>query len=85
MKTLCIEYPESLPAVLNLSTESFEHEARLAMAMKLYEMGRLSSGQAAALASISRVDFLLSCRRYGAATVQWDEEELSGEFLGMGS
>jgi len=50
------------------------------MAVKLYEMGRLTSGQAAALAGISRVSFLLSCHRYGAATVAWDQEELEDEF-----
>jgi hypothetical protein len=26
------------------------------------------------------VEFLLSCKRYGAATVAWDEDELEAEF-----
>jgi len=51
---------------------------------KLYEMGRLTAGQAAALAGISRVAFLLSCQRYGAATVEWDQEELEAEFSDKG-
>lgn len=80
MKELSIEYPESILAILNLSTESFEHEAKIALAVKLYEMGRLSSGQAASLAGITRVDFLLLCKRYGAASVEWDREELEAEF-----
>ncbi len=74
MKTLSIKYPESVLATLNLSPETFEQEAKTALAVKLYEKGRLTSGQAAALIGISRVVFLLSCPRYGAATVQWDEE-----------
>ncbi len=80
MKELSIEYPESILAVLNVSTESFEQEAKIALAVKLYEMGRLSSGQAASLAGITRVAFLLLCKRYGAASVAWDPEELEAEF-----
>jgi hypothetical protein len=68
MRTIQIEYPETIPAILNLSPEMFEQEARLALAVKLYEIGRLTSGQAARLAGVSRVTFLLDCRRYGAAS-----------------
>jgi len=80
MKTIQIEYPESIPAALNVSPESFEEEAKLALAVKLYELGRLSSGQAAALAGMPRVTFLLNCHRYGASTVEWDREEIEAEF-----
>jgi predicted HTH domain antitoxin len=80
MKTIEIEYPESLTAALNLSSEAFAREARLALAIKLFEVGRVSSGQAARLAEVSRVQFLLECSRFGAASVAWDAEELEAEF-----
>mgnify|MGYP000016029648 CR=1 FL=1 len=82
MKTLQIDYSEAMLSALNLSPESFEKEARISLAMKLYERGRLTSGQAAALAKISRVQFLLSCQQYGTASVAWDEDELNAEFEG---
>jgi hypothetical protein len=37
----------------------FEVEARLLLAVKLYEMGRVSTGRAAELAGMGRVGFLL--------------------------
>jgi len=42
----------------------FEHEARMAMAVKLFEMKRLSSGMAAQLAGIDRVSFLMELSKY---------------------
>ena len=80
MRTIKIEYPETLPAILNLSPENFEHEAKYALAVQLYELGKLSSGQAASLAGVPRVVFLLNCRKYGADTVEWDKEEIDAEF-----
>ncbi len=80
MKTLCIDYPESIQAMLNMSPDLFEAEVRTALATKLFEMGRVTSGHAAALAGVSRAAFLVNCRNYGSPGVTWDREELEIEF-----
>ena len=71
-----IEYPETLPDALQETPEEFEHEARMAMAVKLFEMKRISSGMAAQLAGVDRVTFLLSLHRYGVAMIAYNEEEV---------
>ena len=44
--------------------------------MKLFELGRLSSGRAAQLAGVSRVEFLQCLVRYGVSPLDLSEEEL---------
>jgi predicted HTH domain antitoxin len=73
---LVIEYPKLLPDALQRTRAEFEQEARMAMAVKLFEMKRLSSGIAAKLAGTDRVSFLLSLHRYGVAMIDLDEDEL---------
>lgn len=46
------------------------------MAVKLFEMKRLSSGMAAALIGIDRVSFLLNLHRYGVPMIDLTEAEL---------
>lgn len=56
-------------------------EIRFAAAMKLYELGRLSSGAAATLAGIPRVVFLAKLSDYGIATFRMSEEDLAKDVL----
>jgi predicted HTH domain antitoxin len=48
-------------------------------ALKLYEMGRLSSGAAANLAGVPRTLFLARLGDYGVNTFDLSEEDLRGE------
>ncbi len=76
---LVIDYPPSLPDALQRSREQFEREAKMAMATKLFEMKRLSSGMAARLAGMDRVSFLLNLHHYGVAMIDLDEQELQSD------
>ena len=73
---LTIDYPKTLLDALHETREQFEQEAKIAMAVKLFEMKRLSSGMAAALVGMDRVSFLLNLHRYGVAMIDLEEEEL---------
>ncbi len=73
---LVIDYPQLLPDTLQQTRSDFEQEAKMAMAVKLFEMKRLSSGVAAKLAGVDRVTFLLNLHRYGVAMIDLDDEDL---------
>ncbi len=79
MPTLEIPYPEHMPDQLRQSREEFEAEARWALAVKLFEMNKASSGAAAELAGVDRVTFLLNLHRYGVAAIDLSEEELQSD------
>jgi predicted HTH domain antitoxin len=71
-----VEYPQNLPDLLQVTKQAFEDEARMAMAVKLFELKRLSSGMAAELAGCSRVAFLLGLHRFNVPMIDLEEEEL---------
>ena len=76
---LTIKYPQNWLDALQLTQKSFEEEAKMAMASKLYEMKRISSGMAAKLVGVSRSVFLLSLHRFGVSMIDLDEAELMAD------
>lgn len=52
--TLTIEYADDLLFTLGVSDKEFSEEAKFLLAAKLYELGRISSGQAALLSGKSK-------------------------------
>jgi predicted HTH domain antitoxin len=80
MSLLTAEYPEDLLRALRMSKEEFESEARFAMAAKLFELGKLTSGQAAQLVPMERVEFLKRLSEVGVAAIAWDPAEKREEF-----
>lgn len=75
-RTVSIPYTEDLLLSLKESPEEFEAEARLLLAIKLYEMGRLTTGRAAELAGVGRVEFMYSLGRHGLSPMGVDPEKL---------
>ena len=63
-RPVVINIPEKVLLAEKTDAETFANELRVLAAVKLYELGRLSSGRAAELAGMSRVEFLLALGRY---------------------
>ncbi len=77
---LSIDLPTRFADAAQRTPDEFAHEARLAMAVKLYEMGRLSSGLAAQIAQMPRVAFLLELARCGVPMISLGPDELATDF-----
>ena len=77
MKVLTIHYSDDLLLSMKRSPQEFESEARLLLAVKLYEMDRISTGAAANLAGVSRVAFIFELARFGLSPMGQDPGELA--------
>jgi predicted HTH domain antitoxin len=64
MPTLEVEIPKQTPDHLDMEPREFVLAMKTMAALKMYELGRLSSREAAALAGVSRSEFLQLLRTY---------------------
>lgn len=79
MNTLTIEYPSEVLWALQQEPEEFEADARLLLALRLYETGRLSTGMAATLAGVPRSAFIFLMGRYGLSPFGQSPDELEDD------
>lgn len=81
MSTLEIQVPQETLISLKTTAEAFPRELLLLAAIKLFELGKLSSGRAAELAGLPRVEFLMRLRDYGVSPFQLSADELHQDVL----
>ena len=76
MHTVILTIPDEALQTLQTTPDKLNQEMLMVVAVKLYELGRLSSGTAANLAGIPRTVFLSKLGDYGVDTFHLTEAEL---------
>jgi predicted HTH domain antitoxin len=79
LKEATVTYPQGVPQLLKMSDAEFAEELRFLAAAKLYELGRLSSGKAAELAGMTRLEFVHALAHIGVPAINLREEEVEAE------
>jgi len=80
MNTLTIEYPAEVLWALQQDPDEFANQARLLLALKLYETGKLSTGLAAQMAGVPRVAFFYLLGQHGLSPFGETPAELEEDF-----
>ena len=78
---ILVEISPAMLDAMQRTPQEFDAEAKMALAAKLYEMKRLSSGMAATIAGVSRVQFLRELHRYGVPVIDLAEAELAADLV----
>jgi predicted HTH domain antitoxin len=76
MSAIHLEVPDEALRSLDMNPETFARDVMTLAAVKLFELGKLSSGGAARLAGMERVEFLLALREYQVSPFQTTLAEL---------
>ncbi|RMH18612.1 MAG: UPF0175 family protein [Acidobacteria bacterium] len=81
MSALRLHVPDEALRFFDSDADHLAREIVLLAAVKLFELGKLSSGQAARLAGIPRVEFLARLRDYRVSPFQLTADELRRDVL----
>jgi predicted HTH domain antitoxin len=79
MATVTVEVPDDAFAALRRSPKEFAQEMRIAAAIQWYHQRQISQGKAAAIAGLSRRDFLMALYHAKVEASQVDIEDLKEE------
>lgn len=77
--TIKIDFPATL-LLHDKGPAALERRSRFLLALKFFELGEITSGQAASMCGMGRVAFLYESSRCGVPVVELSDEELSREF-----
>jgi len=73
--------PENFESAVHMTRREFDYHLRLMAALKMFELGQISSGKAAELVGMSRIDFFQTCSRYRVSIINWQPEDVEKELL----
>ncbi len=73
---ISIKYPERLAHSLKMGNVEFAKEIKTISIVKLYELGKISSGLASKILGLSRIDFLELLKKYNVSYFKDTENEL---------
>jgi len=79
MKTLELRHPGGFEWAVRLNKRELDQNIRLMAALKMFELGKVSSGKAAELAGMTRVQFLETCGQYRVSVFNYPVEDLEKE------
>jgi predicted HTH domain antitoxin len=79
VKSTVVTCPEGLPQLLKVSDAEFGQILAFLAAAKLYELGKLSAGKAAQLASMERLTFLEHLADVEVPAINLRDEEIEAE------
>ena len=74
-----IELPDDLAFLLNTDEKALPKQLKLLLAIKLFEMGKVSLGKAAEIAGVSEVELITTLGEMGIDAFNYSEDELQEE------
>lgn len=72
-QTISIEYPNFLANSMRMNKVDFENEIKVSGLVKLFELGKVSSGIAAKALKISRVEFVELLGKYNVNFLNFND------------
>jgi predicted HTH domain antitoxin len=78
--TITITYTEELLVSLKETPSQFEKQAKILLAVKLYELGKVTTGNAAKIAGLSRIEFLFTLAQFSVSPMGIEPDELEGDW-----
>ncbi len=79
MHQLTISYPDDLLLACGKSPDAFEAELRFLLAVKLFELRRLSVGKAAAFCDMDKAHFIYELGRMQIPVINLDNDQITDE------